>query len=186
MSCGSPASSHRKQEQAAAIGVTPQTLSKAFLVRDYAPDLAQSVIDGTLTLDVAHVQAQQRKREKAWRDDGLRMLQEVAPDIAARVREEEITLEQGRKEHEERLRAERAMQDSVLLGLKHLIMGGEGFDRSEALKRFPTYLQTEDGREHLKRYFNGGLSEIEERLEATKKGLEVAQEIVMMAKGGRR
>jgi hypothetical protein len=40
-----------KAKAAKAAGVSPARLAQAFLVREHAPDLARSVIDGTITLD---------------------------------------------------------------------------------------------------------------------------------------
>jgi hypothetical protein len=44
------------------IGIAKQRLAEANLILDYASDLADGVIDGTVTLDAAHHQATERKR----------------------------------------------------------------------------------------------------------------------------
>jgi hypothetical protein len=103
-----------KSGAAKAAGVDPSTFAKALLVRDYAVDLVPQVTGGSMALKEAYQSAQERKKQADWRNDGLRMLRAVAPDLADRVRDEEISLEDGRKQHEERLRAEATIRDSVL------------------------------------------------------------------------
>jgi hypothetical protein len=126
-------------------------LSTALLVKEYAPDLARSVIDGSSGLDAAYEQAKARKKQAEYRDDGLRMLREAAPDLATRVVEEEIDLAEARKRFEQRARDEAAMRDSVMMGMRAMTNG-----KSEALKRLPSWLMTDEGVEHLERYYPGG------------------------------
>jgi hypothetical protein len=102
-----------KAKAARAAGVSPQRLSAALLVKMHAPDLARSVIEGTLGLDAAHDQAKVREKEAKWRDDGLKMLRAAAPDLATRVVDEEINVAEARKRLEQRIRDEAAMRGSV-------------------------------------------------------------------------
>jgi hypothetical protein len=86
-----------KAKAARAAGVSPQRLSTALLVKEYAVHLAGAVIAGTLSLDAAFEQAKAIEKEAKWRDDGLRMLRVAASDIAVRVVDGEIDIEQGRQ-----------------------------------------------------------------------------------------
>jgi hypothetical protein len=64
---------------AKASGVSHGTMTKAFLVKDYAADLAHQVINSGMTLDAAHEQAKVRKQQAEWRDDGLSKLRHARP-----------------------------------------------------------------------------------------------------------
>jgi hypothetical protein len=137
------------------------------------------VIGGGLGFHLAYQQAQANKQAIEWQEDGLRKLREVAPDLAARVTEGEINVEDARKAHEERLRAEEAMRDSVLLGISNFTRSASGFERSEALTRLPEWV-AEGGPalDHVRRYFKGGVKEVAELLDAAQRGIDAVRSII--------
>jgi hypothetical protein len=57
-----------KGNAAKAAGVSPQRLSLALLVKQHAADLAQLVIDGSITLDAAYEQAKAGKKAAEWQN----------------------------------------------------------------------------------------------------------------------
>jgi hypothetical protein len=86
-----------KHNTAKVLGIAPDTLRKAFVIKDHAPDLVPRIIAGELFLDPAYVTAQARKKEADWQDDGLRLLRKQDPDLARRVMDGELTLDAARK-----------------------------------------------------------------------------------------
>jgi hypothetical protein len=164
---------------ARAAGVSQPHLSQALTVKQFASHLVPQVIGGGLGFHLAYQQAQANKQAIEWQEDGLRKLREVAPDLAARVTEGEINVEDARKAHEERLRAEEAMRDSVLLGISNFTRSASGFERSEALTRLPEWV-AEGGPalDHVRRYFKGGVKEVAELLDAAQRGIDAVRSII--------
>jgi hypothetical protein len=159
------------------VGVTQPTMTKAFLVREYAPDLVPSVIAGITYLDPAYEVAKARKKEKDWRDDGLRMVREQDPELAQRIVDGEMDVDAARKEIEERRRREHAQRDSVFMGLASMLGSSSGFQNSSALQDLPSQLKTPDAQEHLRVYFKGGIKEVEEKLAEARRGLEAVESL---------
>jgi len=167
-----------KAKAAKAAGISASLLSQGLLVRQHAADLAQSIIIGLTPLHVAYEQAKARKKAAEWLTDGLRLLREAAPDLATRVTDGEIDIEQGRKMLEDRLRAEAAQRDSVLMGMAHMTTGASKFDQSESLRRLPEWMGTQEGQDHFRRYFKGGLSDATKQVEEAERGLAAVKAVL--------
>jgi hypothetical protein len=167
---------------AQAAGISKQYMSSALLIKQYAIDLADQVIIGDLKFDTAFSSAKERKKAAEWRDDGMRMLREVAPDLADRVRDEEISFEEAKKQHEDRLRADHMMCDSVFVGLRGGVNGFVGFDKSDALKRMPEWINTDDGAKLLNQYFPDGIEEAKAKLADAERGLAAAKAVLQQIK----
>jgi hypothetical protein len=102
--------------------------------------------------------------------------------LASRVTDGEITVEVARKMFDDRIKAEAAMRDSVLMGVASMTNAASGFDKSEALTRLPMWLKSEDGEEHFRRYFPGGLADARARLTAAQQGLSAVQLVLQSIK----
>jgi hypothetical protein len=108
---------------AEACGVTPQRLSYANVILEFAPDLADDILVGSGKFDAAYETAKQRKQEKQQRANDADSIREEAPDLADAVAEEAITLAAAKEELRLRqLDAERAERvaeiDKLLAGRK--------------------------------------------------------------------
>jgi hypothetical protein len=171
---GRPSKGHAAAAKAA--GVSAERFSHSLSVREFAPHLMQEVINGQTSLDEAYKQALANKKAREWRDDGLRMLRGADRDLAQRVEDQEITIEDARRALDERRQAIAVQRDSVLIGISTGVAALAGFDKSPALQDLPNQLKTEEGEEHLRRYFKGGLKEIEEKLEVAERGLAALKE----------
>lgn len=166
-----------KAKAAAAAGVSAVRLSHALAVKEHAPHLVDEVITGAVKLDSAYTTAQSNKKEKDWRDDGIRMLREQDADLAQRVVGGELDLATARQELDDRKRARHAMRDSVLMGLASMISSASGFEKSTALKELPIQLLADEGVDHLRQYFKGGHKEVSDKLLAARRGLEAVEQI---------
>jgi hypothetical protein len=169
--------SEGKSEAARAAGVSAARVSQALLVKEHAPHLVDEVIAGARTLDDAYAAAQAIKKEKDWRDDGMRMLREQDADLAQRVADEEIDLDQARRILADRRQATHAMRDSVLMGLTSGLRSLSGFEKSTALQELPAQFATDEGMEHLRQYFHGGVEEVADRLQAARRGLDAVERV---------
>jgi hypothetical protein len=90
-----------------------ERLSLARTVLRHAPDLAASVIAGSISLDNAYEEARIRKGRADTHEARFNALKEAAPDLAERVVEGKLSLEEA--EAAERERQERIHRDKVLL-----------------------------------------------------------------------
>ena len=159
-------------EAARKASVGRQTMAKAFLVRDYCPDLIEEVRFGTKTLDEAFRHAEVRKREQEWRENGVAQLRKIAPDLAARVNDGEITVEEGRKLHEEQVAREKDQRDSVYLTFANIAHHGANFAHASILEILPAWLKDETSGQELLRYFPGGVEELREKMRTVKVNVE--------------
>lgn len=92
---------------AKSVGVSQARVGQAKTVLDYAPDLADSVVAGSMPLNNAYEQA--RARKNAAESDATKMarLQAEDPELAALVVEERLSLSEAMKTLDQRIRAER-------------------------------------------------------------------------------
>jgi ParB-like chromosome segregation protein Spo0J len=84
--------------------VSKEYITKARAVLRYAPDLAESVLSGSVALNDAYQQAQDRKRASESTESRLETLRKEASDLADLVVEEKMKLgeaEAARKERKE-------------------------------------------------------------------------------------
>lgn len=102
-----------------------RAMSKAGVVLDHAPDLAEQVVDGTLALDAAHRQAEQRRdaerqvlaeeeRIAAEEADARTRLEHTAPDYLDRhptARQAWSAWEDDNRREAARIRQEKAAQE---------------------------------------------------------------------------
>jgi ParB-like chromosome segregation protein Spo0J len=175
---GSGKSQNRTAKDA---GINQQRISEAFTVLDFASDLADGVIDGTITLDAAHHQATERKRAKRFREIELQRLKETAPDLAARVAGDNLSLEEARTLVQERDRVEANLRDSVYLGLTEAVRHSASFLKSSGLEKLPDWFAVEAYDDEFKRRFEGGLIPFAKEIERARAGLERASEFVKLA-----
>lgn len=88
-------------------------ISKAVIVLKHAPDLANSILAGSISLDNAYEEARIRKGRADTHESRFNALKSAVPDLAEMVVEEKLTLEEA--EAAERERAERTRRDKKLL-----------------------------------------------------------------------
>jgi len=162
-----------KEAVARAAGVPCSRISQALTVAIYAEHLVQDVIDSVpgRTLDAVYKIAVENKRQQERSRDGLNTLRKQDPELAQKVDDREISVEEAFAEIDKRKRERAAQRDSVLLGISSGVGSLVGFDESEALPEVIIDLRTEEGQEHLARYFKGGVKELGEKLVAAKRGL---------------
>lgn len=178
--CGMRNSTHYDAEMpsnrqlAKLAGVSSKTMDKAMLVREHRYDLCEQVVVGRMTLDEAYGYAQKSQRDAEWLKNGLALLRDEDADLAHRVAEGELTIDAARQELDERKRAAEAVRDSTFLGLANLTRSGANFEKSSGLVQIREWLGTEDGHEHLRRYFKGGVKELRQELQAARRGLDAA------------
>src|SRR6516164_981491 len=87
--------------------VAPSSLRLARMVMRDAPDLIDSVIDGSLTLEKAAVQARDRRDLKSSREAKLEMLHAGARDLANRVKDDGMDIDEALAAMKERERKTR-------------------------------------------------------------------------------
>jgi hypothetical protein len=107
--------------------ISPARVSQADTVIDYAPDLSDSVLLGSVSLDSAYDEARQRKEEARIRreaaeteNEKLLRLQKSYPDLADMVKEERLTMGEAlaaveARKAEERQRVEKERQRIELM-----------------------------------------------------------------------
>lgn len=83
-------------------GLSQSRVAYAATVLEFAPDLADSVVAGGLTLNKAYEQARDRKKAAEDRDLQLLRLRLDAPDLAEQVTEERLTLAEAIGAHRAR------------------------------------------------------------------------------------
>jgi hypothetical protein len=84
------------------LNVSQQRISFASVVLKHASDLADSVVNGSLSLDKAYEEARIRKGRADTHEARFNALKEAAPDLAERVVEEKLSLEEAEAEERER------------------------------------------------------------------------------------
>jgi hypothetical protein len=84
-------------------GITYERVSLARIVLRHAPNLAESVIAGSLSLDKAYEEARIRKGQADTYESRFNALKESAPDLAELVVEERLGLEEAQVALDERL-----------------------------------------------------------------------------------
>jgi hypothetical protein len=88
-------------------------ISRGRFILHHASDLADNVINGSLSLDNAYEEARIRKGRADTHESRFNALKEAAPDLAEMVVEEKLSLEEA--EVAERERAERTRRNKKLL-----------------------------------------------------------------------
>jgi hypothetical protein len=101
-----------RDQTAKQLKVASGYIGQAAVVLEYAPELADHVVAGTLPLNDAYTKAQERKREAESDEFKMARLRKQAPDLADQVSEERLSLaeanaaflarEQERQEEEKR------------------------------------------------------------------------------------
>lgn len=77
---------------AAEAGISRARVGYASVVLTHAPDLAESVISGSLPLDKVYAEARARKLAAESTEGRMKRLRDTAPDFADLVVEERMTL----------------------------------------------------------------------------------------------
>lgn len=88
-------------------------IAKAAVVLKHAPDLANSILTGSISLDNAYEEARIRKGRADTHESRFNALKAVAPDLAEMVVEERLKLEEA--EAAERERSEQARQRKKIM-----------------------------------------------------------------------
>jgi len=101
-------SNTRQVDAARTAGASQARISQANSVLTYAPELADAVRDGAISLDAAYATAQDRKREQASTSARMAALQAAAPDLADQVVEQTLTLNEAEAALRQRQADERA------------------------------------------------------------------------------
>lgn len=81
----------------------PKAMADAGAILDHAPDLADAVVTGGVSLHDAHKTAKRRKEDAQSAEAKLTKLAADHPDLAAKVRADELTLEGAIAEGRERV-----------------------------------------------------------------------------------
>jgi hypothetical protein len=84
-------------------GLTAGRLGYAMTVINHAPDLANHVLDGSLSLDKAYEEARIRKGQADTYESRFLSLKAAAPDLADRVTDGQLNLAEAQAAYEERL-----------------------------------------------------------------------------------
>jgi ParB-like chromosome segregation protein Spo0J len=98
-----------KQSQRAtaeATGLNAGRIGQAAIILDHAPDLADSVVSGAMSLDIAYETARKNKQGRDNRETQMAELRADAPDLADLVIEERMTLADAVAAAKERKRVE--------------------------------------------------------------------------------
>lgn len=101
---------------AEAVRVSQTRVAQAKTVLDHAPDLADSVISGSISLDAAYETARKNKAARDSREAQMARLRAEAPDLADLVIEERMTLGEAIAAMEERTRTERERKRRLSAG----------------------------------------------------------------------
>lgn len=102
-------------------GIPQQRFSQAKTILEFAPDLADAVIDGSEPLSKAYEVAQKRKRASETTEARMARLQAEDGELAALVIEERLTLDEAIRTLDDRIRKQRDHAARVSGSLRHLI-----------------------------------------------------------------
>jgi hypothetical protein len=84
-----------------------ERIRQARFVLCYGPELAESVINGSISLDNAYEEARIRKGRSETHESRFNALKAAAPDLADLVVEDKLTLEEAQVAYDERVSEER-------------------------------------------------------------------------------
>jgi ParB-like chromosome segregation protein Spo0J len=106
-----------KAAAARSAGVSAGRVSQAVAVLDHAPDLADGVVSGAVSLDTAYETARKNKKVAEGTEAQMARLRENAPDLADHVTEERMNLAEAIAglDERERKQAERQRDARALL-----------------------------------------------------------------------
>jgi hypothetical protein len=135
------------------------SLSKARTVLAMAPDLADSVLDGSVTLDAAYRTAVDRRKTDDWQRLDMDKLSERAPDLAQRVADSELSLKEAKILLEKRDEQHRNLRRTVFMELA-CIRQVASFAHGEAHRELPAWLEGEDHAAEFKQHFPGGVEDL--------------------------
>lgn len=107
------------------LGVNEARVTEAKAVLEYAPDLAESVVAGSVPLNKAYEEARKRKESADSTEVKMTKLRAEAPDLADEVTEERLTLPDALELLEQR-RVDERLADAVAEIDKLLIADGSG------------------------------------------------------------
>jgi ParB-like chromosome segregation protein Spo0J len=126
-------SSKSQQESANAVGVSRQRVTQASVVLEYAPELADAVLSGSLPLDKAYETARANKEAKASEaeraarmTERLERLAQEAPDLADLVIEERMSLDEAIAAAVERSRKEREARQRMTVNFGNALVMLDG------------------------------------------------------------
>jgi hypothetical protein len=115
-----------KGKAAQASDISKARLSQANTVLRHAPDLADAVVAGAQSLDVAYSVATDRKRKATNDQARAERLRATAPDLAERVSEGTLTLDEAiAVARERRRRPEEERRDEITLVDRIVEMTGD-------------------------------------------------------------
>lgn len=131
-------SNTRQVDAARAVGASQARISQARSVLAHAPELADAVRDGAVSLDAAYATAQDRKRDQASTSARMAAVRAAAPDLADHVVEQTLTLSEAEAALRQRQADERAHKVAttrLLLGVLLALEPGRftPTERAEAL-----------------------------------------------------
>lgn len=155
-------------------------VAQANTVLRYAPDHADSVLSGAVSLDEAYRTARDRKVESEGTEAQLAALRGQAPDLADKVVEGELTLVGAQSEAKERDAQERSRRQSLFMGLRDARRSMRGFIKSDVLPELPALLRDEDIREEFAEVFQGSPDELREMIAEIETELDALRSIVLL------
>jgi ParB-like chromosome segregation protein Spo0J len=139
--------------------IAHQRISQARAVIQWARDLADGVLDGTVSLDAAYKEASDRKKAKEWRNLDVVKLRDRAPDLAQRVVDEEISISEAKTLLAARDEEQRNIRQSVFMALSS-VRDIASFAHGNMHRELPKWLQVDEYVEEFKRHFPGGIEEL--------------------------
>lgn len=78
----------------------------------------------------------------------------------------------------DRDKEDRAVRDSVFMGLADFYRNAKSFVAGEVYREIPAWLEVEAYQDELKRYFKGGIPELIEQAKCLRDGVETIERII--------
>ena len=160
------------------LGVSANYLSSARTVLKHAPDIADGVLSGSKSLDVAYEQARAIKVAVISDEGKLSELRERYAELADKVIEGELTLAGAKAEADARDEQAAARRQSVFSGLADVMVGLRSFTKPDIPDEIMAWLKDETARKDFIYYCPRGETDILLTIGSLKKQLPTFENLM--------
>lgn len=83
----------------------------------------------------------------------------------------------------DREREQRSIRDSVFMGLADFCRNAAGFASGNTFQKLPEWLEAEEYRDELRRYFKGGIPQLIEEAARLREGVAAVEQVIETLRG---